>query len=89
MQRFILKITILYRFVYWIAKHCMNNVFILHFEEYNYAICINPKKIKGQTINLSVLFDGGEVIYKPFSNKYFSVSMAARQPAAAAVIAWR
>ena len=50
---------------------------------------INPKKIKGQTINMSVLFDGGEVIYKPFSNKYFSVSMAARQPAAAAVIAWR
>ena len=72
-----------------IAKHCMNNVLSCILRKYNYGICINPKKIKGQTINLSVLFDGGEVIYKPFSNKYFSVSMAARQPAAAAVIAWR
>ena len=39
---------------------------------------------------MSAFFDGGERgYYKPFSNKYFSVSMAARQPAAAAVIAWR
>lgn len=29
-----------------IAKHCMNNVLSCILRKYNYAICVNPKKIK-------------------------------------------
>ena len=54
-----------------IAKHCMNNVLSCILRKYNYAICINPKKIKGQTINLSVLFDGGEVFINLFPTNIF------------------